>query len=53
MARYCDLSIKQGSGAKDSFKDAALHQGIIIADETDQYSVKLVQNMAIAIGNKL
>jgi len=53
MARYCDISIKQGSSMKDSFKDAALHQGIIIADETDQYSVKLVQNIAIAIGNNL
>lgn len=53
MARYIDLSLKQGSGIKDSFKDAALHQGIIIADETDQHSIKLVQNIALAIGNKL
>ncbi|MDF1556956.1 MAG: MoxR family ATPase [ANME-2 cluster archaeon] len=53
MARYCDLSIKQGSDVKHTFTDAALHQGIIIADETDQYSIKLVQELALAIGNKL
>ena len=53
MSRYCDLSIKQGSDVKLTFTDAALHQGIIIADETDQYSIQLVQEMAIAIGNTL
>jgi len=53
MARYCDLSIKQGSDIKHTFTDAALHQGIVIADETDQYSIKLVQEIALAIGNKL
>jgi len=53
MSRYCDLSIKQGSDVKHTFTDAALHQGIIIADETDQYSIKLVQEIALSIGNKL
>jgi MoxR-like ATPase len=53
MARYCDLSIKQGSDIKHTFTDAAMHQGIVIADETDQYSIKLVQEIALAIGNKL
>lgn len=53
MARYCDLSIKQGSDIKHTFTDAAIHQGIVIADETDQYSIKLVQEIALAIGNKL
>ncbi len=53
MARYCDLSIKQGSDIKHTFTDAALHQGIVIADETDQYSIKLVQEIALAKGNKL
>ncbi|MBW6517059.1 MAG: AAA family ATPase [ANME-2 cluster archaeon] len=53
MSRYCDLSIKQGSDVKHTFTDAALHQGIIIADETDQYSIKLVQEIALGIGNKL
>ncbi len=53
MSRYCDLSIKQGSDVKQTFTDAALHQGIIIADETDQYSIKLVQEIALSIGNKL
>ncbi|NOR59477.1 MAG: AAA domain-containing protein, partial [Methanosarcinales archaeon] len=33
MARYCDLSIKQGSDIKHTFTDAAMHQGIVIADE--------------------
>ncbi|MCL7412870.1 MAG: AAA family ATPase [ANME-2 cluster archaeon] len=53
MSRYCDLSIKQGSDVKHTFTDAALHQGIIIADETDQYSIKLVQEIALGIGNRL
>lgn len=53
MARYCELSIKQGSDNKHTFTDAALHQGIIIADETDQYSIKLVNEIALGIGNKL
>lgn len=53
MARYCDLSIKQGSDIKHTFTDAAMHQGIVIADETDQYSINLVQEIALAIGNKL
>lgn len=53
MARYCDLSVKQGSDLKHTFTDAAFHQGIIIADETDQYSIKLVQEIALAVGNSL
>jgi len=53
MARYCDLSIRQGSDTKLAFIDAALHQGVIIADETDPQSVKLAQELALDIGKKL
>lgn len=53
MARYSELSIKQGSDIKSTFIDAALHQGTIIADETDQRSIQLIQEIALDIGSKL
>lgn len=53
MARYCYLSVRQGSDLKLAFVDAALHQGVIIADETDPQSIKLAQELALDIGKKL
>lgn len=53
MARYCDLSIRQGSDARNAFIDSALHQAIVIADETDQRSMQLAQTLALDIGKQL
>lgn len=53
MARYCELSIAQGTDKSTAFIDAALHQGTIIADETDPYSVQRVQELVWKIGEKL
>jgi MoxR-like ATPase len=53
MARYCDLSMKEGTDAKTAFTDAALHQGVIVADETDPMSVQLVQEFALNVAKKL
>ncbi len=49
MARYCELSMKQGSDRVSAFMDAAFHQGAIIADETDPHSMHRVHELAISI----
>lgn len=51
MARYCELSIAQGSDRVSAFMDAAFHQGAIIADETDPHSLHRVHELVIAIGD--
>lgn len=53
MARYCELSIKQGSDLRGAFIDAALHQALVIADEMDQRSVQLARSLALDIGKQL
>lgn len=53
MARYCELSMKQGSDRVSAFMDAAFHQGTIIADETDPHSLHRVQELVISIGDAL
>lgn len=53
MARYCELSMNQGTDKSTAFIDAALHQGAIIADETDLYSVQRVQELVWKISEKL
>ncbi len=53
MARYCELSIAQGSDCASAFMDAAFHQGAIIADETDPHSLHRVQELVIAIGDQV
>jgi len=53
MARYCDISIEEGLDAKTAFTDAAMHQGVIIADETDFVSLQTVNELALKIGSKL
>ncbi len=53
MARYCELSMKQGSDRVSAFMDAAFHQGTIIADETDPHSMYRVQELAISVGDTL
>lgn len=53
MARYCDLSIQEGADYATAFTDAALHQGIIIADETDYLSLQVVQELALSIAKKV
>jgi len=49
MARYCELSMKQGSDSVSAFMDAAFHQGTIIADETDPHSLHRVHELAVSI----
>lgn len=53
MARYSELSIKEGADNVTSFTDAAMHQGVIIADETDQMSLQIVQELALEIAKSV
>jgi MoxR-like ATPase len=53
MARYCDISIDEGLDPKTAFTDAAMHQGVIIADETDYVSLQTVNELALKIGSRL
>jgi MoxR-like ATPase len=53
MARYCDLSIQEGLDPKTAFTDAAMHQGIVIADETDYVSLQTVNELALKIASRL
>ncbi|HDJ38796.1 MAG: MoxR family ATPase [Methanosarcinales archaeon] len=53
MARYCELSMKQGSDRVSAFMDAAFHQGTIIADETDPHSLHRVQELVVSIGDSM
>jgi len=53
MARYCELSMKQGSDRVSAFMDAAFHQGTIIADETDPHSIRRVHELVISTGDML
>ena len=53
MARYCDISIEEGLDAKTAFIDAAMHQGVIIADETDYVSLQTVNELALKISSRL
>lgn len=53
MARYCELSIREGTDFTTAFTDAALHQGVIIADETDYLSLQIVQELALNIAKKI
>lgn len=53
MARYCDISIEEGLDGKTAFTDAAMHQGVIIADETDYVSLQTVNELALKIGGRL
>ncbi len=53
MARYCELSMKQGSDHVSAFMDAAFHQSTIIADETDPHLMHRVQELVISVGDAL
>ncbi|CAJ37746.1 AAA family ATPase [Methanocella arvoryzae] len=53
MARYCDISIEEGLDAKTAFIDSAMHQGVIIADETDYVSLQTVNELALKIASRL
>ena len=53
MARYCDLSISEGLDGKTAFTDSAMHQGIVIADETDYASIQTVNELALKIASRL
>ncbi|MBI4362582.1 MAG: MoxR family ATPase [Euryarchaeota archaeon] len=53
MARYCHLSIQEGTDKQTAFTDSALHQGVIIADETDYLSLQTVQELALTIAKKM
>jgi MoxR-like ATPase len=53
MTRYCDLSITEGLDGKTAFTDAAMHQGIVIADETDYASIQTVNELALRIASRL
>lgn len=53
MARYCDISIEEGLDSKTAFIDAAMHQGVIIADETDYVSLQTVNELALKIAGRL
>ncbi|MDY6864573.1 MAG: AAA family ATPase [Halobacteriota archaeon] len=53
MARYCDLLIGEGVAEKTAFSDAAFHQGMVIADETDQVSIQLVNELALKMASNL
>ncbi|MCD1295665.1 MoxR family ATPase [Methanocella sp. CWC-04] len=53
MARYCDLSISEGLDPKTAFTDAAMHQGVVIADETDYVSLQTVNELALKIASRL
>lgn len=53
MARYCDLSINEGLDAKTAFIDSAMHQGIVIADETDYVSLQAVNELALKVASRL
>lgn len=53
MARYCDISIEEGLDPKTAFTDSAMHQGVIIADETDYVSLQTVNELALKIATRL
>lgn len=53
MARYCDLSMREGTDPKTAFTDAALHQSVIVGDETDPLSLQLVQELALTVAKRL
>ena len=53
MARYCNLMISEGVDEKTTFSDAAFHQGMVIADETDPVSVQLVNELALKMASKM
>lgn len=53
MARYCDISIAEGLDGKTAFTDSAMHQGIVIADETDYVSLQTVNELALKIASRL
>ena len=53
MTRYCDLSISEGLDGKTAFTDSAMHQGIIIADETDYASIQTINELALKIASRL
>jgi MoxR-like ATPase len=53
MARYCDISLEEGLDPKTAFIDAAMHQGVIIADETDYVSLQTVNELALKIASRL
>ncbi|HEC57866.1 MAG TPA: AAA family ATPase [Candidatus Syntrophoarchaeum butanivorans] len=53
MARYCELLIREGIDEKTAFSDAAFHQGVVIADETDQVSIQLVSELALNLARDL
>ena len=53
MARYCELLMKEGIDDRTAFADAAFHQGIVIADETDQVSIQLVNELALRLAADL
>ncbi|OFV67557.1 MAG: ATPase AAA [Candidatus Syntrophoarchaeum caldarius] len=49
MARYCELLAREGIDDRTAFSDAAFHQGVVIADETDQVSIQLVNELALRL----
>ncbi len=53
MARYCALSIKQGTDKKTAFLDSAFSQALVIADENDENSMSLVKQIALEISSKM
>ncbi len=53
MARYCALASSEGADARTAFLDAAFQQAVIIADETDEISVNIVKEAALAIAKAL
>ncbi len=53
MTRYCDLSISEGLDGKTAFTDSAMHQGIVIADETDYASIQTINELALKIASRL
>jgi MoxR-like ATPase len=53
MTRYCDLSISEGLDGRTAFTDSAMHQGIVIADETDYASIQTINELALKIASRL
>ncbi|MDY6966546.1 MAG: MoxR family ATPase [Halobacteriota archaeon] len=53
MGRYCDLLIREGTDERTAFSDAAFHQGMVIADEVDQVSIQLVNELALKMASEL
>ena len=50
---YCEIAISEGIDSKSAFLDSAFQQAIIVADETDEISVQLVQEIALKCVEKI